>query len=317
MMASAFSRFFAGALVAFGRLDKYFESAVPLVKYQVGPLRIRGGYFRRNKKATFRLEDINLDFVEGGLNIITGQSGSGKSTLLLAILGETYLEGGNVTAPADIAFASQSAWLQNETIQDNILFGSPMEKARYDRVVAACCLPEDLKELPLRDQTVVGENGTSLSGGQKARVALARALYSKAPLLLLDDIFSALDAKTSAGVWKRCFCSDLLHGRTIVLVTQVPWISSQADMAISLEKGQVNSAEPNIGVVRQPIKIAEVLGGDADDDETETETPPEPELQRNGDSLNDPNKVAQDASVKNVVDEEMKASSSAGRLGST
>jgi len=192
-----------------------------------------------------------------------------------------------------------------------------MEKARYDRVVAACCLPEDLKELPLRDQTVVGENGTSLSGGQKARVALARALYSKAPLLLLDDIFSALDAKTSAGVWKRCFCSDLLHGRTIVLVTQVPWISSQADMAISLEKGQVNSAEPNIGVVRQPIKIAEVLGGDADDDETETETPPEPELQPNGDSLNDPNKVAQDASVKNVVDEEMKASSSAGRLGST
>ncbi|KAL3955484.1 hypothetical protein ACCO45_011047 [Purpureocillium lilacinum] len=284
MMASAFSRFFAGALVAFGRLDKYFESAVPLVKYQVGPLRIRGGYFRRNKKATFRLEDINLDFVEGGLNVITGQSGSGKSTLLLAILGETYLEGGNVTAPADIAFASQSAWLQNETIQDNILFGSPMEKARYDRVVAACCLPEDLKELPLRDQTVVGRTG------HPYRV-------------------------TSAGVWKRCFCGDLLHGRTIVLVTQVPWISSQADMAISLEKGQVNSAEPNIGVVRQPIKIAEVLGGDADDDETETETPPEPELQPNGDSLNDPNKVAQDASVKNVVDEEMKASSSAGRLG--
>lgn len=317
MMASAFSRNFAGALVAFGRLDKYFESTVPLVKYPVGPLRIAGGYFRRNKKATFRLEDVNLDFVEGGLNVVTGQSGSGKSTLLLAILGETYLEAGSVTAPADIAFASQSSWLQNETIQDNILFGSPMEQVRYNRVLTACCLPEDLRELPERDQTVVGENGTSLSGGQKARVALARALYSKAPLVLLDDVFSALDAKTSAGVWKHCFCSDLLQGRTTILVTQVPWISPQADLAILLDRGQVKSAEPNIGVVRRPIKIAEVLGGDDDDGtETETETPPEPELQANGDAMNDTTKVSQDVPVRDVVDQEMKATSKVGRLAS-
>ncbi|POR32275.1 ATP-binding cassette transporter abc4 [Tolypocladium paradoxum] len=316
MTASAFSRNFAGALVAFGRLDKYFESTVALVKYPVGPLRIAGGYFRRNKKATFRLEDVNLDFVEGGLNVVTGQSGSGKSTLLLAILGETYLEVGSVTAPADIAYAPQSSWLQNETIQDNILFGSPMEQARYDRVLAACCLPEDLRELPERDQTVVGENGTLLSGGQKARVALARALYSKAPLVLLDDVFSALDAKTSAGVWKHCFCGDLLQGRTTILVTQVPWISSQADLAILLDKGQVKSAEPNIGVVRRPIKIAEVLGGDDDDDEaeTETETPPEPGLQANGDAMNDTIKVAQDVPLRDVVDQEMKATSNVGRL---
>ncbi|KAK2592431.1 hypothetical protein QQS21_009883 [Conoideocrella luteorostrata] len=309
MMASSFARNFAGALVAFGRLDKYFASTVPLVQYPEGVLRIEKACFRRNKKATFRLEDISLDFVEGGLNVVTGQSGSGKSTLLLAILGETYLEGGCVTVPADIAYASQTSWLQNQTIQDNILFGSLMEKARYDRVLAACCLPEDLRELPEGDQTSVGENGTSLSGGQKARVALARALYSKAPLLLLDDIFSALDAKTSAGVWKLCFCSDLLKGRTVVLVTQVPWISAQADLAILLDRGQVKSAEPNIGVVRRPIKIAEVLGGDTDDSSvTEVETPPEPELQASSDALNDPAKVSQDVPLKSIVDQEMKAS---------
>ncbi|PHH87438.1 hypothetical protein CDD83_8869 [Cordyceps sp. RAO-2017] len=320
MMASGFSRIFASALVAFGRLDKYFESTVPLVQHPVGPLRIRQGYFRRSNKATFRLEDVSLDFVDGGLNVVTGPSGSGKSTLLLAILGETYLERGTVTVPADVAFASQSAWLQNETIRDNILFGSPMEQVRYHRVLAACCLPEDLREMPRRDLTVVGENGTSLSGGQKARVALARALYSKAPLLLLDDVFSALDAKTSAGVWKHCFCGHLLQGRTVVLVTQVPWIPPQADLAIWLDKGRISIAESNIGVVRRPIKIAEVLGGGDDDDGDDddqavgTERPPEPELQPNGDALNDATKIVQDVSLDDIVDQEMKASSKAGRL---
>lgn len=313
MMASMVSRSFAGALVAFDRLDRYFASTVPLARYPVGPLRIERGYFRRSKKATFRLRDISLDFVEGGLNVVTGQSGCGKSTLLLAILGETYLEGGSVTVPRDVAFASQSAWLQNQTLRDNILFGSPMEETRYDRLLTACCLREDLCELPLGDQTVVGENGTSLSGGQKARVALARALYSKAPLLLLDDVFAALDAKTSAGVWKHCFCGELLRGRTTVLVTQVPWISAQADLSIVLDNGQVERAEPNIGIVRRPIKVANIFGGDDDDDGTErrAQSTAEPQLQLNDHGVKDTNKVAQDA-----VDQEMKGTSKAGRLGS-
>ncbi|KAG5917259.1 hypothetical protein E4U42_007319 [Claviceps africana] len=320
MMASGTARVFAGALVALGRLDRYFASTVPLVKYPEGRLRIEKGCFRRSSKATFALEDVTLDFVHGGLNVVAGPSGSGKSTLLLAILGETYLEGGCVTAPADIAYASQTSWLQNQTIRDNILFGSDMERARYDGVLAACCLPEDLRELPAGDQTWAGENGTSLSGGQKARVALARALYSKAPLLLLDDVFSALDAKTSAGVWKHCFCGDLLKGRTVVLVTQVPWISSQADLSILLERGRVRSAEPNIGVVRRPVKTAEVMGGEGDDDSesnsnaAQVQTPPEPQLPSGSDALNDPNKVArQEVPPKSLVDQEMRASGAVSR----
>ncbi|KAG5927789.1 hypothetical protein E4U53_002802 [Claviceps sorghi] len=319
MMASGIARTFVSTLVAFGRLDQYFASTVPLVKYPEGRLRMDKGCFRRAKKATFALENITLDFVHGGLNVITGPSGSGKSTLLLAILGETYLEGGSVTVPADIAYASQTSWLQNQTIRDNILFGSDMEKARYDRVLAACCLPEDLRELPMGDRTWVGENGTSLSGGQKARVALARALYSKASLLLLDDIFSALDAKTSAGVWKHCFCGDLLRGRTVVLVTQVPWISSQADLSILLERGQVKSAEPNIGAVRRPVKVAEVLGGESennsnDSDATDVDTPPESELRPGSDAFHDPNKVAQEVPlITAMVDQEVKASGAVSR----
>lgn len=248
------SRNITGAMISLQRLDRFFNSTVPLTRYPVGAnLSIKNGTFRRNKTATSILDDISIEFVEGGLNAVTGQSGSGKTTLLLAILGETILEGGSVVRPADVAFASQTPWLQSETIRENIVFNSPFEQARYDRVVEACCLGLDFGELSKGDQTEVGENGTALSGGQKSRVALARALYSKAPLLLLDDIFSALDTKTAASLWKLCFCSDMLKGRTTVLVTQMPWVAAQADLSILLENGTVKSLEQNLGVVRTPV----------------------------------------------------------------
>jgi len=111
---------------------------------------------------------VSIDFVEGGLNVISGASGSGKTTLLLTILGETVLESGAISRPEDVAFASQTAWLQSDTIRNNILFDAPFEQVRYDRVVAACCMDFDLDELPDGDATEVGENGTGLSGGQRA-----------------------------------------------------------------------------------------------------------------------------------------------------
>lgn len=254
------------AWISFDRLNRYFTSTTPLVSYPEGPLRIEKATFRRNKKADFTLKDVSIDFVEGGLNTIFGASGSGKTTLLLSILGETIKESGAVTRPDDVAFSSQTAWLQSASIKENILFSSPMEEVRYKRVIEACCLPLDLSELPDGDETEVGENGTALSGGQKARVALARALYSKAPLLLLDDIFSALDSKTTASVWEQCFCGDLLKGRTVVLVTQVKWIAEQADLHVVLENGSITSQEQHIGIVRKPVQVAkDAIEGDGPD----------------------------------------------------
>ncbi|KAH8647745.1 hypothetical protein BX600DRAFT_389633 [Xylariales sp. PMI_506] len=245
------------AWVSIGRLDRYFASTVPLTRYPAGPLSIKNATFRRNKSTEFLLENIDVDFVEGGLNLITGESGTGKTTLLLSILGETILENGSVTRPDDVAFASQTPWLQGDTLRENILFNSPYDELRYNRVVEACCLDVDLKELSKGDETEVGENGTALSGGQRARVALARALYSKAPLLLLDDTFSALDSKTSASVWKHCFCSDLLQGRTTILVSHIPWMITQADLAITMVRGSIAHIERNIGVTRKPVALEE------------------------------------------------------------
>ncbi|KAI1813701.1 ABC transporter [Poronia punctata] len=255
-MASSLSRNFTAAVVSLRRLDRYFDNVTPLIRHPRGPLKITNATLRRHKRATFALNDVSIQFVEGGLNVITGASGSGKSTLLMGILGETLLESGSITCPDDIAYASQTPWLQNETVRENILFNSPFEKVRYDRVINACGLSVDMDEFPDRDETEVGESGTSLSGGQKSRVALARALYSKAPVILLDDIFSALDARTSSALWREAFCGDLLKGRTVVLVTQLPWIAPQADLTIVMENGLVTDLQQNLGVVRHNVTIS-------------------------------------------------------------
>ncbi|KAK5659558.1 hypothetical protein OQA88_760 [Cercophora sp. LCS_1] len=298
------SRNVVAALVSLERLDRYFASTEPLMQFPVGPLRIQAATFRRSRKETsFRLRDISIDFIDGGLNVVSGKSGSGKTSLLLSILGELALERGAVTRPSDVAFASQTPWLQNKTIRDNIVFNSPFEKAQYDRIIEACCLSLDLDELASGDQTEVGEDGAVLSGGQKSRIALARALYSKAPLLLIDDVFAALDTKTALAVWSLCFCSDLLHGRTVVLVTQVPWLAPQADLSITMEDGMVKAIEQNLGVIRKPAQpepaqdMEESSGGDAI----------EPRLDANAKQL-------QPADTRNDIASEMKASGGVARF---
>ncbi|ROW09475.1 hypothetical protein VMCG_02441 [Cytospora schulzeri] len=310
-MMGYFTRHFTNAMISINRLDKYFSNTEPLIRYPEGPLRIEKAIFKRNKKADFVLRDISIDFVEGGLTAVTGASGSGKTTLLLSILGETIKEVGDVTRPNDVGFASQTTWLQNGSIRDNILFSSPFEEVRYNRVIEACCLSVDFSELADGDETEVGENGATLSGGQKARVAFARVLYSKAPLLLLDDIFSALDTKTSASVWELCFCGDMLKGRTVVLVTQHKWISQQADSIVALENGTVVSIEQNIGVVRRPPQITE----DAIDEEDQ-DTP----AASNGDGTNGTTNgeatksAAETKPKKDDITKEMEATGKTGRF---
>ncbi|PMB64998.1 ATP-binding cassette transporter abc4 [Beauveria bassiana] len=250
--------------VSLRRFDSFYAALDPLDRYPEGPVRIDRATFRRSRTADFRLSDITIHFVEYGLNTITGISGSGKTTLLLALLGETIKEAGSVSRPRDAAFASQTSWLQAQTIRENILFTLEYDEKRYNSVVKACCLDVDIGELPDGDKTQVGANGAALSGGQRSRIALARALYSFAPLLILDDIFSALDTKTTVLLWNRVFCSDLVKGRTVVLVTQLNWVTSEADLSVTLEDGAVKSTHHNIGHVRVPQSLS-VAGDEGKD----------------------------------------------------
>lgn len=183
------------------------------------------------------LRDLNLVFPQGHLSVITGPTGAGKSLLLAGVLGECQLHQGSIRTPPtrhcknyeaapdclsldeSTAYVSQNPWLEAASIKENILFGAPYDGTRYQQVVHACALGPDLTRLPDGDLTQLGANGVNLSGGQKARITMARAIYSRAEILLLDDIFSAVDVHTARHLYKYAVTGPLVVGRTLILVT--------------------------------------------------------------------------------------------------
>ncbi|KAH8086658.1 multidrug resistance-associated ABC transporter [Cristinia sonorae] len=196
------------------------------------------GSGRRN--FTLHIED-ELFFKRGCINLVIGQTGSGKTSLLMALLGEMHYKpsGPNslVSLPRSggVAYHAQESWVLNETIRDNILFGSPYDEERYNTVIEQCGLRPDLALFDAGDSTEVGEKGLTLSGGQKARITLARAVYSHAEILLLDDVLAALDVHTAKWIVDKCFRGDLLRGRTVILVTHnIALTSPVADFVVSL-----------------------------------------------------------------------------------
>ena len=158
------------------------------------------------------LRDLDLEFVQGKLTMIAGSVGSGKSSLLSALLGEVpaTTPGSYVQLQGRVGYFAQTAFILNETVRGNILLGAPMDERRYQQVLFACALLPDLKHLPGGDMTEIGEKGINLSGGQKARVALARACYAHSDVLLLDDPLSAVDAHVGKHIFKhvRLFATD-------------------------------------------------------------------------------------------------------------
>ncbi|RHZ55013.1 hypothetical protein CDV55_100368 [Aspergillus turcosus] len=237
---SNITRYSAQGAESLRRVDRFFDTAGEIKRHPHGPLELKHATFRRTPIADFRLQDISISFKHNALNVVAGPTGSGKTSLLLSLLGETVLESGTATCPPDVAYVPQSPWLQNDTIRQNIIFYSPFDEARYNTVIEASGLIQDLQQLPAGDLTLVGERGTSLSGGQKQRVSLARALYSRSSTLLLDDIFSALDTHTTTLVYDKCFRSGLLADRTVVLVTHLPAALKDANQIVQLNHGKAS-----------------------------------------------------------------------------
>ncbi|TDL21471.1 P-loop containing nucleoside triphosphate hydrolase protein [Rickenella mellea] len=193
---------------------------------------------------TFRLHfDREIIFKRGGINLIIGPTASGKTSLLMALLGEMYCKPlgpaswFNLPRNGGVAYAAQESWVLNETVRENILFGQPFNEERYLKVLNQCALERDLSLWEAGDMTEIGEKGLTLSGGQKARVTFARALYSRADTLLLDDVLAALDVHTAKWVVEKAFKGDLVSGRTVILVTHnVALTSSIADFVVTLGK---------------------------------------------------------------------------------
>uniref|UniRef100_A0A672G572 ATP-binding cassette, sub-family C (CFTR/MRP), member 10 n=1 Tax=Salarias fasciatus TaxID=181472 RepID=A0A672G572_SALFA len=187
------------------------------------------------------LHGVNLHVAKGSLVVLVGKVGSGKSSLLAAITGELSRTSG-VLYVADrdrgVGLASQEPWIQHASVRENILFGREYDAAFYQAVIQACALADDLSVLPDGDRTEVGENGVTLSGGQKARLALARAAYMDKPLYLLDDPLAAVDSDVAEHLMRRCIL-DLLRGKTRILCTHRIELAHRADMVVLVDDGTI------------------------------------------------------------------------------
>uniref|UniRef100_A0AC11APY1 Uncharacterized protein n=1 Tax=Ovis aries TaxID=9940 RepID=A0AC11APY1_SHEEP len=196
--------------------------------------------FSWDKTGTPVLKDLNIRIPEGALVAVVGQVGSGKSSVLSAILGEMEKLKGVVQRKGSVAYVSQQAWIQNCILQENILFGSVMQKQLYERVLEACVLLPDLEQLPNGDQTEIGEKGVNISGGQKHRVCLARAVYSGADIYLLDDPLSAVDVHVAKQLFENVIgSSGMLRNKTRILVTHNLTLLPQMDLIVVMESGRV------------------------------------------------------------------------------
>ena len=164
------------------------------------------------------LNSLCLSVDQGDLVFITGRVGCGKSSLLSAILREIPLIAGITSYQGKIAWVGQQPWIFSGTVRDNVLFGEPFDPNRYQKALEACGLINDLQRFPDSDLTVVGERGTVLSGGQQARVELARAVYSNADIYLLDDPLSAVDSKVGYDIFEKCI-NGVLDNKTRLMIT--------------------------------------------------------------------------------------------------
>ncbi|KAI9501705.1 hypothetical protein GGI26_004219 [Coemansia sp. RSA 1358] len=170
------------------------------------------------KKKKPALKDVTFSAEAGELVAVVGRTGSGKSSLLLSICGEVEMTQGSGAVFGSIALLEQSPWIMNDTVRANILFGRDYDEEYYNRVLYACALIDDIKIWKSGDQTVIGECGINISGGQRARLALARTIYSRADIYVLDDPLSAVDAHVKRHILDHVIMdSGLLAGKLRVV----------------------------------------------------------------------------------------------------
>ncbi|XP_030058790.1 ATP-binding cassette sub-family C member 2 [Microcaecilia unicolor] len=187
------------------------------------------------------IKGVNLDIKPGKLVAVVGSVGSGKSSLVSAMLGEMENVKGYINIKGSLAYVPQQAWIQNDTLQANILFGSQLDETRYQKVLELCALLPDLELLPAGDKTEIGEKGINLSGGQKQRVSLARAVYSDADIYILDDPLSAVDAHVGKYIFEKAIGPNgALKNKTRILVTHGVSFLQHTDEIVVLVNGVVS-----------------------------------------------------------------------------
>lgn len=259
------------AYISISRIERYLESPeisknstdTPDIAFDNASIAWPSDEKKEADDQRYVLRNLNLSFPQGELSVVSGKTGTGKSLLLAAILGEVDVLSGKISAPrpptteerhdhlatrdnwilpTSIAFVAQIPWIENASIKDNILFGLPFDEQRYHKVIEVCALRKDLEMLTDGEDTEIGANGINLSGGQRWRVTFARALYSRAGILILDDIFSAVDAHVGRFLFEKGLTGELGVGRTRILVTHhVALVKSKTKYVVELGDGTVEN----------------------------------------------------------------------------
>ncbi|XP_046783235.1 multidrug resistance-associated protein 1 isoform X2 [Gallus gallus] len=225
-----------------------------------GSIVVKNATFSWSKTDPPSLNSINFTVPEGSLIAVVGQVGCGKSSLLSALLGEMDKKEGYVVVKGSIAYVPQQAWIQNATLEDNIIFGREMNESRYKRVIEACALLPDLEILPMGDRTEIGEKGVNLSGGQKQRVSLARAVYCNADTYLFDDPLSAVDAHVGKHIFEKVIGpKGILKNKTRVLVTHAVNYLPQMDTILVMTDGEISEMGSYQELLKQDGAFAEFL----------------------------------------------------------
>lgn len=219
---------------------------------------------------SFMLHNLNFAFPKYELSLIVGPTGSGKSLLLQAIIGEAdifsgavrrphpnlncptqsvNLDGKDWILPGHTAFVAQTAWIENDSLRANILFGLPFCPTRYATVLDACALSPDIATMEKGDLTEIGSHGVNLSGGQRARLTLARALYSRAEIIVMDDVFSAVDSHVGQHLLDHALTRGIMENRTCVLATHhLHLCRSTANFVVMLDGGTAKYTGPPSGL---------------------------------------------------------------------
>ncbi|TIC23626.1 hypothetical protein E3Q12_01940 [Wallemia mellicola] len=224
-------------------------------------VRISHGDFAWNSDSTMpTLQDINLSVKMGELIALVGRVGDGKSSLVQAILGEMHKFEGSVNIKGTIAYYSQSPWIMGATVKENILFGHKFDEEFYNLVIESCALVHDLELLPQGDMTEVGEKGITLSGGQKARVALARAVYSRADIYLLDDPLCAVDAHVARHLWNNVIGhTGILKNKTRIISTNNAGYFDQVDSLVMLRRGVILEQDSYLSAIQRQGQLWQLM----------------------------------------------------------
>lgn len=246
----------------------------------------------------FQLDKINLAVHRTELLAIVGGVGSGKTSLLAALAGDMRKVSGEITQGAAIAYCPQFAWIRSATVRENVTFGRPFDQEWYDRVVDACALRADFQLLPDGDQTEVGERGITLSGGQKQRLNIARAIYFDAPIVLMDDPLSAVDAQVGRHIFREAICG-LLKDKCRVLATHQLHVLGQCDRIIWMQNGKIEAIGTYDELMAHNPGFVQMLSMTDGHNEDSATRPPDSSAVKSGKS--DTDKVSQDSGPNTIA----------------